>query len=75
MGIFPFFFLYLLTYKVMKASKQKIKISKEQVMKIERAARRTADIECGVPHFKHKAHKSAKDYTRKPKHKKSYLEG
>jgi hypothetical protein len=58
----------------MKAKdKNKMKISKEQVYTMERAARRTADIECNVPHFKHKAHKSIKDYTRKPKHKKAYL--
>jgi hypothetical protein len=57
----------------MKA-KNKITITKEQIYSIEKSARRTADIECGIPHFKHKAHKSLKDYTRKPKHKKAYLE-
>jgi hypothetical protein len=52
-----------------------LKITKEQIMLMERAARRTANIESNVPHFKHKAHKSIKDYTRKPKHKRGYLEG
>jgi len=57
-----------------KNKKHKMIITKEQIMTMERSARRTADIECNVPHFKHKAHKSVKDYTRKPKHKKAYLE-
>ena len=51
--------------KILKAGK----ISKDQIMTMERAARRTADIECNVPHFRHKAHKTLKDYTRKSKHK------
>ena len=59
----------------MKAKdKNKMKITKEQIHTMDKAARRNADIECGVPHFKHKAHKSLKDYARKPKHKKAYLE-
>jgi hypothetical protein len=57
-----------------KSKNNKMIITKEQMLTMERSARRTADIECGVPHFKHKAHKSAKDYTRKPKHRRSYLE-
>ena len=57
-----------------KNKKHKMIITKEQIMTMERSARRTADIECNVPHFKHKAHKSVKDYTRKPKHKRAYLE-
>jgi len=54
------------------AKTKKLKISAEQIYNMERTARRQADIECGVPFFKHKAHKSLKDYTRKPKHKKRF---
>jgi hypothetical protein len=49
---------------IMKASTQ-MTISKEQLLKIDRAARRLADIELGIANFKHKAHKTAKDYNRK----------
>ena len=52
-----------------KTKSLKMKITKEQILIMERSARRNADIECGVPHFKHKAHKSLKDYKRKPKHR------
>ena len=45
--------------------KKNMKITKEQVYNIERTARREADIACGVPYFKHKPHKTAKDYNRK----------
>jgi len=48
----------------MSRSKNTMKITKEQVYTFERAARRNADIEMGTPHFKHKAHKTAKDYNR-----------
>lgn len=57
------------------AKNKKLKITAEQIYTMERSARRTADIELGVPFFKHKAHKSAKDYTRKPKHKKNISRG
>lgn len=40
------------------------KITKEDIYKMERKARREAQIACGVPYFKHKAHKTAKDYNR-----------
>jgi len=58
-----------------KNKKNKMKISAEQIYTMERTARRQADIEMGVPFFKHKAHKTAKDYTRKPKHKKNIGRG
>ncbi len=48
--------------------KNNTKITKLQIMLMERAANRQAKIELGVPHFKHKVHKSVKDYKRKPKH-------
>jgi len=47
----------------MKAN-TKITITKEQLLKIDRAARRIAYIESGMGCFKHKAHKSKKDYNR-----------
>ena len=68
-----FFFLKFLTYNNMKTNK--MKITKEQILKMQKAAGRNADIELGVPHFKHKVHKTAKDYTRKPKHRKDVEEG
>lgn len=54
----------------MKANK--MKITKEQLLKIDRAARRNASIELGIPHFKHKTHKSKKDYNRKENKKIEY---
>lgn len=41
------------------------KITKEQNLTIERAARRTVDIELGIANFKSKVHKSKKSYNRK----------
>lgn len=41
-----------------------MKITKEQILNIERAARRQVDIELGITHCKHKAHKLATDYNR-----------
>ena len=40
-------------------------LSKEQLIKFERSARRQADIESGIGVFKSKVHKSAKDYNRR----------
>lgn len=42
---------------------------------MERKARRDVDIELRINRPTNKAHKNAKDYTRKPKHKEGYLEG
>lgn len=42
----------------------KNKITKEQLLNIERASRRQVDIELGITRFKHKAHKMATDYNR-----------
>jgi hypothetical protein len=47
----------------MKAIK-KMTITKEQMLKIDRAARRIVDIENGFGNFKHKVHKTKKDYNR-----------
>jgi len=39
-------------------------ITKEQQIKIERSAKRLADIENGITNFKHKIHASSKNYNR-----------
>lgn len=39
-------------------------MTREQIIKSERNARRQADIELGITTFKHKVHKSLKDYNR-----------
>lgn len=52
----------------------KIHISKETVRKMDKAAHRKALIEAGFYNRPaHKVHKGVKDYTRKAKHKKSFL--
>ena len=49
------------------------KITQNDILKMERAGRRTAEIEDGLygAFNKNKVHKSVKTYTRKDKHKKS----
>ena len=39
------------------------------MLQMEKAAERQAKIDCKVPHFKHKVHKTVKDYRRQPKHR------
>jgi ribosomal protein L28 len=52
-----------------------IKISAETLRQIEKTAHRKALIEAGLYNLpNHKVHKGAKDYTRKPKHKKNIFE-
>ena len=52
-----------------------IKISVETLRKMDKAAHRKALIEAGLYNRPtHKVHKGVKDYTRKLKHKKSFLE-
>lgn len=52
-----------------------ITISAETLRKIEKTAHREALIGAGLYNLPaHKVHKCAKDYTRKPKHKKNILE-
>lgn len=46
-----------------------MKISKEQIYKMEAAARREADIEFNLNFNRHRVHRSKKTYTRKKKHK------
>jgi hypothetical protein len=47
----------------------KFKLSEETKRKIDRKARREADIEFGITPYKTKVHKNKKAYSRKPKHK------
>jgi len=49
----------------MARTNKKMTISKTQLITIEQAARRKVDIELGIGRFKHKAHKTAKDFNRK----------
>ncbi len=54
-----------------KANKKKMVITKEQQRKMDAKIRRDAQIEASHNNVAtHKVHKSVKDYTRKPKHKK-----
>jgi hypothetical protein len=50
-----------------------ISIPKEQIRKIDKAAARRAEIEAGLRRPVSKVHKTAKSYTRKPKHKVAYV--
>ena len=51
------------------------KITKDDILKMERAARRNAEIEAGLygAFTKNKVHKSKKSYTRKDKHKSTLI--
>lgn len=52
--------------------KKKQQISKDQILKMERAISRELEISNGMRQCHHKVHKSAKTYTRKSKHKIEY---
>jgi len=52
----------------MKAKNKKMVITKEQILKIERTARRNVDIELQVPRVANNVHASKKTYKRKAKH-------
>jgi aromatic ring-opening dioxygenase LigB subunit len=53
----------------------KIKIDKEVIRKADKTARRKVLVEAGVYNRPtHKVHKGVKDYTRKVKHKKNFIE-
>jgi hypothetical protein len=53
--------------------KAKNKITVDQILNMERHARRVVDIELGISSFTaNKVHKSAKSYTRKQKRKVEY---
>jgi hypothetical protein len=47
----------------------KIKIPKDKILKMNKAASRQAQIELGIPHLRSTICKSKKTYTRKTKHK------
>lgn len=51
------------------------KITQNDILKMERAARRNVEIEAGLygAFTKNAVHKSAKTYSRKDKHKKSFV--
>ena len=51
------------------------KINQNDILKMERAGRRSAEIEAGLygSFTKNVVHKSVKTYTRKDKHKKSFM--
>jgi hypothetical protein len=46
-----------------------MKITKEQQIKMQKAASREQDLKRGWGNFKHKAHKSARDFNRKKEKK------
>lgn len=50
-----------------------ISIPQEQIIKMNKAASRKAELECGIGRPTSKVHKSQKAYNRKTKHKVSYL--
>jgi hypothetical protein len=53
----------------------KMKIDAEAIRKMEKTAHRAALIEAGMyARPTHKVHKSVKDYNRKPKYKKNFLD-
>lgn len=50
------------------------KITKEQILKMQSSASRKAEIESGIRRPNTQVHKSLKDYNRKPKHKKNFMD-
>ena len=52
--------------------KNKQRISKEEILKIERSVSRDMEIASGMRQCHHRVHRSAKTYTRKEKHKTQY---
>ena len=52
--------------------KKEQRISKEQILRIERAVSRNVEIASGMRQCHHRVHRSAKTYTRKEKHRIEY---
>lgn len=52
--------------------KNKRHISKEEILRIERAVSREMEIASGMRQCHHRVHRSSKTYTRKSKHKQGY---
>jgi hypothetical protein len=50
-----------------------MKIKEGDIRKINRAAGRLVELECGLRRPTHKVHKDKSKYNRKDKHKKSYI--
>jgi hypothetical protein len=69
---------YYIKQKKMKKGRknllEKVFISEQEKVKMERKARRQADIEFGVTPYKTKVHKNKKAYSRKAKHKVSFFD-
>jgi len=57
-------FFLSLPYQNQSIMAKALKITKEDVYKMERAARRNTEIELQLPRVKHSVHKSKKDYNR-----------
>jgi hypothetical protein len=53
-----------LSYQNQSIMAKALKITKEDIYKMERAARRNAEIELQLPRIKHSVHKTKKDYNR-----------
>jgi hypothetical protein len=66
---------FILIFVLSNNNKMKTRITKSQILKMERASRRESVIESGMygSFTKNVVHKSKKSYTRKEKHSKSYL--
>ena len=54
----------IFAYQLITMGAFTIKIKKEDIYKMERSARRNAEIELQLPRIKHSTHKSKKDYNR-----------
>lgn len=49
-----------------------MKLKEEDIIRIDRNARRVAELECGMRRPTHRIHKNKNNYTRKSKHKVSF---
>ena len=49
-----------------------MKLKEEDIIRVERNARRIVELECGMRRATHRVHKDKSKYTRKNKHKVSY---
>lgn len=52
--------------------KNKQRITKEEILRIERSVSRDMELSSGLRQCHHRVHRSAKTYTRKNKHKEQY---
>ena len=56
----------------LKLMKNTLKISKEEILRMNKSASRDAELEFGLRINRHRIHKNKKAYTRKEKHKGNY---